>query len=92
MDWTGCNLVEIIPGKVSGVPLIKGTRIPAEAILINSESGSSLDELVEDYPSASRAPRRANPNCHRQRHTRLLPARRLRQIHPPTSTNPETAS
>lgn len=53
MDWSGCDLVEVIEGKVSGVPLVKGTRIPADAIISNFEAGSTLEEVAEDYPSAS---------------------------------------
>jgi uncharacterized protein (DUF433 family) len=53
MDWSGCELVEVIPGKHSGDPLVKGTRIPADAIVSNFEAGSSLEEIAEDYPSAS---------------------------------------
>jgi uncharacterized protein (DUF433 family) len=29
MDWSGYDGVETIPGKVSGVPLLKGTRVQA---------------------------------------------------------------
>jgi uncharacterized protein (DUF433 family) len=53
MDWTGCDLVEVIPEKHSGDPLIRGTRIPADAIISNFEAGSSLEEIAENYPSAS---------------------------------------
>jgi uncharacterized protein (DUF433 family) len=53
MDWSGCELVEVIPGKVSGVPLVKGTRIPADLVLKYVDSGSPLEEIVEDYPSLS---------------------------------------
>jgi uncharacterized protein (DUF433 family) len=53
MDWSGCDLVEVIPGKHSGDPLIKGTRIPADAIVSNFEAGSPLEEIAENYPSAS---------------------------------------
>jgi uncharacterized protein (DUF433 family) len=53
MDWSGCELVEVIPGKHSGDPLIKGTRIPADAIVSNFEAGSPLKEIAENYPSAS---------------------------------------
>jgi uncharacterized protein (DUF433 family) len=53
MDWSECDLVEVIPGKVSGVPLVKGTRIPADFIVENFDSGSPIDELQEDYPSLS---------------------------------------
>ena len=30
IDWTGCSLVEVVPGKVSGVPILKGTRVQAD--------------------------------------------------------------
>lgn len=53
MDWSGCDLVEVIPGKVSGRPLVKGTRIPADVIVSNFETGSPLEEIVENYPSLS---------------------------------------
>jgi YgiT-type zinc finger domain-containing protein len=53
MDWTGCDLVEVIPGKHSGDPSIRGTRIPADAIVSNFEAGSSMEEIAENYPSAS---------------------------------------
>ena len=53
MDWSGCELVEVIPGKVSGVPLVVGTRIPADVILDYLDSGSPLEEIAEDYPSLS---------------------------------------
>jgi uncharacterized protein (DUF433 family) len=53
MDWSDCDLVEVIPGKHSGDPLIKGTRIPADAIVSNFEAGSPLEEIAENYPSAS---------------------------------------
>ncbi len=53
MDWSGCELVEVIEGKVSGAPLLRGTRIPADAIVENLDAGSTFDEIVEDYPSAT---------------------------------------
>jgi len=53
MDWGGCDLVEVIPGKHSGDPLIKGTRIPADAIVSNFDAGSPVEEIAENYPSAS---------------------------------------
>jgi uncharacterized protein (DUF433 family) len=53
MDWSECDLVEVIAGKHSGDPLIKGTRIPADAIVSNFEAGSPLEEIAENYPSAS---------------------------------------
>jgi len=40
---------------VSGVPLVKGTRIPADAIVGNFEAGSPVEEIQENYPSLSLA-------------------------------------
>jgi uncharacterized protein (DUF433 family) len=53
MDWSGCDLVEVIPGKVSGVPLVKGTRIPADFVVENFDRGAPVSEIKEDYPSLS---------------------------------------
>ena len=50
IDWTGCELVEQIPGKVSGRPVVRGTRILADTIVQDAELGSSLDEIHENYP------------------------------------------
>lgn len=36
MDWSRCPDVEQIAGKVSGTWLIKGTRLPVDAILIHA--------------------------------------------------------
>jgi uncharacterized protein (DUF433 family) len=59
MDWKDCDLVESVPGKVSGTPVLVGTRIPAGAIMENYDAfldeGSSpevaLAETLECYPS-----------------------------------------
>ena len=51
IDWTGCDLVERVPGKQGGVPLIKATRIPADQVVEESELGSSVEEIAENYPS-----------------------------------------
>ncbi len=53
MDWTGCDLVESVPGKVSGQPVIKGTRILADQIVEDAALGSSVNEIAENYPSLS---------------------------------------
>jgi len=46
-----CELVERVPGKVSGQPVIKGTRVRAQTIIDNLDAGSSLEEIAENYPS-----------------------------------------
>lgn len=49
LDWSDCPLVEVVPGKVSGVPILKGTRVQADAIWENYESGSPLAEISENF-------------------------------------------
>ena len=53
IDWTGCNLVERIPGKVAGRPIVCGTRIAADTIIQNFELGESLEDIREGFPSLS---------------------------------------
>ena len=50
IDWAGCELVERIPGKVSGRPVVRGTRILADTIVQDAELGSPLEEIQENYP------------------------------------------
>jgi uncharacterized protein (DUF433 family) len=50
VDWTDCELVERIPGKVSGLPVVRGTRILADTIVQDAELGSPLEEIHENYP------------------------------------------
>jgi uncharacterized protein (DUF433 family) len=49
MDWSGCELVEVIPGKVSGVPLVRGSRVQADAVLENAESGESVEDIAYNF-------------------------------------------
>jgi uncharacterized protein (DUF433 family) len=49
MDWCGCEVVETIPGKVSGVPILKGSRVPADAVIENYESGESIEEIAYNF-------------------------------------------
>jgi uncharacterized protein (DUF433 family) len=50
VDWTDCDLVERIPGKVSGRPVVRGTRILAETLVEDAELGSPVEEIHENYP------------------------------------------
>jgi uncharacterized protein (DUF433 family) len=50
MTWDGCDIVECVAGKMSGEPVIKGTRVLAQTIVDNYESGSSVEEISENYP------------------------------------------
>jgi uncharacterized protein (DUF433 family) len=60
LDWSDCPLVEIIPGKVSGAPLLKDTRLPVDAILGNFDAfrneglspDAAIAETLDCYPEA----------------------------------------
>ncbi|MDQ2844132.1 MAG: DUF433 domain-containing protein [Acidobacteriota bacterium] len=53
IDWTGCEIVERIPGKVSGRPIVRGTRILADTIVQDYELGESIEEIKEGFPALS---------------------------------------
>ncbi len=55
IDWAECELVERVPGKVSGRPVVRGTRILADTIVQDYELGSPLEEIHENYPDLSMA-------------------------------------
>jgi len=53
IDWTACELIEQIPGKVSGRPIVRGTRILPDGIVNSYDMGESIEELREGFPSLS---------------------------------------
>jgi len=53
IDWTSCELIERVPGKVSGRPVVRGTRILPDPIVNSYELGDNLDEIHEGFPTLS---------------------------------------
>lgn len=53
IDWLKCELIEQIPGKVSGRPVVHGTRILPDAIVDSYDLGESIEELRNGFPSLS---------------------------------------
>ena len=53
IDWTACELIEQVPGKVSGRPIVRGTRILPDAIVGSYDLGETIEELREGFPSLS---------------------------------------
>jgi uncharacterized protein (DUF433 family) len=49
IDWSECPLVEIEPGVQSGAPVLRGTRMPVNAIVDNFDYGVSVAEIVEQF-------------------------------------------
>jgi uncharacterized protein (DUF433 family) len=53
IDWMACELIEAVPGKVSGRPVVRGTRILPDAILNSYELGDSIEDIHEGFPTLS---------------------------------------
>jgi uncharacterized protein (DUF433 family) len=49
VDWADCPLVERVPGKVSGVPILKHSRLPADTVVGNFEAGCSAEEIADMF-------------------------------------------
>jgi uncharacterized protein (DUF433 family) len=48
MDWSQCDDVESVPGKMSGTWVVKGTRIPAQAVIDNADDGYSAEQMAAE--------------------------------------------
>ncbi len=51
IDWTACELIEQVPGKVSGRPVVSGTRVTPDAIANSFALGDSIEEIHDGFPS-----------------------------------------
>ena len=51
IDWTACDLVERVRGKMGGRPVIKGTRIEPETVLIDEEYGWTPEQTHVSFPT-----------------------------------------
>jgi uncharacterized protein (DUF433 family) len=49
IDWSECPLVEVKPGVQSGAPVLRGTRMPVDAIVDNFDFGVSVSEIAEQF-------------------------------------------
>ena len=48
------DLITIDPDIQGGNPVFKGTRVPIEILFDHIETGSTLDEFLDDYPSVTK--------------------------------------
>jgi uncharacterized protein (DUF433 family) len=53
MDWLECDEVEAVPGKMGGRPVIKGTRIEPDTVVIDEEFGRTPEQTQESFPTLS---------------------------------------
>ena len=49
IDWSECPLVETKQGMQGGAPVLRGTRMPVEAIVDNFDYGVSVSEIAEQF-------------------------------------------
>ena len=47
IDWTECALIETVPGRVGGQPVLRGTRLRPQDLLINRDEG--IDWLSRNH-------------------------------------------
>ena len=49
IDWSECPIVEAKPTVQSGAPVLRGTRMPVDAIVDNFDYGVSAAEIAEQF-------------------------------------------
>jgi len=49
VDWSECPLVESRKEVLSGAPVLRNTRMPADAIVDNFDYGVSAAEIAEQF-------------------------------------------
>jgi uncharacterized protein (DUF433 family) len=49
IDWSRCSFVEVDPLVQSGAPVLRGTRMPVDAIVHNFDCGMSVAEISEQF-------------------------------------------
>ena len=49
IDWRQCSVVEMVPGRLAGAPVLKNTRLPVEAILNNYDDGLEPQQVADIF-------------------------------------------
>jgi uncharacterized protein (DUF433 family) len=47
LDWSQCQAVESVPGRLGGAWVFRDTRMPVSAVFENLEAGATVDEITE---------------------------------------------
>ena len=53
-QWDTIEVVEREPGKVGGVWLFRGTRVPVAALFENLRDGATVEEFLTWFPGVTR--------------------------------------
>ena len=48
------NLIEVDPEKLGGTPVFRGTRVPIQNLFDCLETGESIEQFLEQYPTVGR--------------------------------------
>lgn len=48
LDWSQCDAVESVPGRLGGAWVLRGTRLPVATVFENLED-LSIDEVMEQF-------------------------------------------
>jgi len=51
LNWTVCEVIELVPGKVPGMPVVRGTRFLPDVMVNRYDLGGSVEKLGEGFPS-----------------------------------------
>ena len=46
MDWSGCEWVEQVPGRMGGVPVVVGSRVTPETVLEHADGGFTVGQIA----------------------------------------------
>jgi uncharacterized protein (DUF433 family) len=49
------NIVHIDPEILGGTPVFVGTRVPVQTLLVYIESGETIEEFLDNFPTVSKA-------------------------------------
>ncbi len=58
LDWSQCDAVERVAGRVSGAWVLAGTRVPVAVVFENLEAGLTVAEVAEQFDVAATQVRR----------------------------------
>ena len=54
LDWSECDAVERVPGRVSRAFVFKGTRLPVAMLFDNLEAGATVSDFLKWYEGVTR--------------------------------------
>jgi uncharacterized protein (DUF433 family) len=49
LNWSECQAVESVPGRVSGTWVFRDTRLPVATIFENLQDGMTIEELMAQF-------------------------------------------